>query len=90
MGQLLFEILTYFIIYSFLGWVMESVFRSIIEKKLINTGFLRGPFCPIYGFGAAIMMLILSPFKNNIILLFIRYCLILLLSFMEIKSFLYN
>jgi len=49
---------------------MESVFRSICEKKLINTGFLRGPFCPIYGFGASIMFLFLETFENKPILLF--------------------
>ena len=70
MGQLLFEILTYFIVYSFLGWVMESVFRSIIEKKIINTGFLRGPFCPIYGIGAIIMLIFLERFQDKPILLF--------------------
>ncbi len=64
------EITTYFILYSFLGWVMESVFRSICEKKLINTGFLRGPFCPIYGIGAIMMFLFLEGFENKPILLF--------------------
>ncbi len=64
------ELITYFMIYSFLGWIMESVFRSICEKKLINTGFLRGPFCPIYGFGATIMFLFLDQFENKPILLF--------------------
>ena len=60
-----FEILTYFIIYSFLGWLMESVFRSICEKKMINTGFLRGPFCPIYGIGAIIMFIFLRKYKSH-------------------------
>ena len=64
------ELIKYFIIYSFLGWIMESVFRSFCEKKLINTGFLRGPFCPIYGFGATIMFLFLKQFENRLILLF--------------------
>lgn len=49
---------------------MESIFRSVCEKKLINTGFLRGPFCPIYGIGAVIMILFLKNFSNNLILLF--------------------
>lgn len=70
MGQLFFKLLTCFIVYSFLGWVMESVFRSIIEKKLINTGFLRGPFCPIYGIGAIIMLVFLERFQDNPVLLF--------------------
>ncbi len=66
----LLEIITYFIIYSFLGWVMESVVRSICERKIINTGFLKGPFCPIYGIGANIMFLFLEGFENKPILLF--------------------
>ncbi len=66
----LLELLTYFILYSFLGWVMESIFRSICERKIINTGFLRGPFCPIYGIGATIMFLFLEGFENKPILLF--------------------
>ena len=66
----LVEIITYFIIYSFLGWVMESIVRSICEKKIINTGFLKGPFCPIYGIGATIMFLFLEGFKSKPILLF--------------------
>ena len=70
MEQKLFEILTYFIIYSFLGWVMESVVRSVIEKKIINTGFLRGPFCPIYGIGAIIMLIFLERFQSRPIMLF--------------------
>lgn len=44
-----FDLLSYFIVYSFFGWIMESVFRSFCEKKIINTGFLIGPVCPIYG-----------------------------------------
>ena len=70
MGAKLFEILTYFIIYSFLGWVMESIVRSISEKKLINTGFLKGPICPIYGIGAIILFLFLDRFENKPIMLF--------------------
>ncbi len=66
----LIELTTYFIVYSFLGWVMESIVRSVCEKKLINTGFLRGPFCPIYGIGATIMFLFLEGFENKPILLF--------------------
>ena len=66
-----FSMLTYFIIYSILGWILESVFRSICEKKLINTGFLKGPFCPIYGIGAIIMITLLSGIKDAPVLLFL-------------------
>lgn len=67
----IFELLTYFVTYSFAGWVMESIFRSISERKIINTGFLKGPFCPIYGIGAIIIYVFLSGFKENILLLFL-------------------
>lgn len=71
MDNNILELLIYFIIYSFLGWVMESCVRSICEKKVINTGFLYGPFCPIYGFGAIIMLLFLNAFENHWFILFI-------------------
>lgn len=77
----LFDILTYFIIYSFLGWVMESIVRTICEKKLINTGFLHGPFCPIYGIGSIILFLLLRNFENRLVLLFFSG--IIVLTFWE-------
>ena len=75
----LLELLTYFIIYSILGWIMESIVRSISEKKLINTGFLKGPFCPIYGIGAIIMFTLLNSFQENLIILFIMAFIVLTL-----------
>ena len=68
---MIISLITYFIIYSFLGWIIESVYRSLRERKLINTGFLYGPFCPIYGLGAIIMFLFLNNFRDNIFVLFI-------------------
>lgn len=73
----LFELLTYFVIYSFAGWLIESIYKSIAERKLINTGFLKGPFCPIYGIGAIIMHVFLSRFKDNVLLLFLAGFIIL-------------
>ena len=55
-----------FMIYSIAGWLMESIYRSIIEKKIINSGFLHGPCCPIYGFGAIFLILLFSNIKNPI------------------------
>ena len=69
--------LTYFIIYSFAGWVLESVSKSIAQKKLVNSGFLSGPICPIYGFGAIIMLLSLGFLKEKPLLLFIAAFIIL-------------
>ncbi|MCR5625709.1 MAG: putative ABC transporter permease [Lachnospiraceae bacterium] len=39
-----------FIFYSFLGWIWESIYCTIVEKKWADRGFLFGPICPIYGF----------------------------------------
>ena len=41
-----------FISYAFLGWCMEVTCKFIQYKKFINRGFLIGPYCPIYGWGA--------------------------------------
>lgn len=60
-----------FIIYSFLGWICETIYCLIIDKEYVNRGFLKGPFCPIYGAGALIVIIILSPVSDNILLLFL-------------------
>lgn len=77
MENIIFNLWLYFIVYSICGWIMESFFRSIYEKKLINTGFLKGPFCPIYGIGSLIIIIFLKNFENNIILLYIMSFLVL-------------
>ncbi len=53
-----------FIIYSFFGWVYESLWSSFNEKKWVNRGFLQGPVIPIYGFGAVLFVLLLEDFEN--------------------------
>lgn len=65
------KLMAYFIIYSFLGWIIESIYKTIRLKKAVNSGFLYGPICPIYGFGALIMLIVLKNYSSNIILLFI-------------------
>ena len=49
-----------FAIYSFLGWILETTFATIRDKKFINRGFLTGCFCPIYGVGAVLIIEIFS------------------------------
>lgn len=66
----IFNLILYFMLYSFLGWVMESVFRSFCEKKIINTGFLIGPACPIYGLGSVILIAFMGGMQGKIIELF--------------------
>lgn len=75
----IFDLWSYFIIYSIGGWILESIYRSFRERKIINTGFLKGPLCPIYGIGAIIMFLFLKQFSKNVILLFIVSLLVMTL-----------
>ena len=65
-----FEWLLFFYTYSFLGWVFESCYVSIRKKRWVNRGFLKGPFLPIYGGGAVMMLFVSYPFKENLILTF--------------------
>lgn len=65
------KLIAYFIVYSLIGWAIESLFKSYLQKKWINTGFLNGPFCPIYGIGALIMLIFLDSYKMNLGLVFI-------------------
>ena len=64
--SLKFELfLLYFFIYSFLGWIIEVSYVYFTSKKLVNRGFLFGPFVPIYGFGT-IAILSIDNFLSNI------------------------
>lgn len=61
-----------FFIYSFLGYIVESISVSLIEKKIVwNRGFLVGPYIPIFGTGAMTMILTLQKYKDDTIALFI-------------------
>jgi uncharacterized membrane protein/HD superfamily phosphodiesterase len=55
-GISIFQTIVLFAIYSFMGWIIEAVYRSISERQFINPGFVYGPFVPIYGFGAAFII----------------------------------
>lgn len=46
-----------FFIYSYIGWVCEVIYCAI-EGKFINRGFVYGPVCPIYGFGAISLIVV--------------------------------
>ncbi len=52
------QIIILFAAYAFIGWTIEVVYRSFTQRQLINAGFLFGPFIPIYGFGAAFIILL--------------------------------
>lgn len=75
--QFLLDLLWYFVIFSFFGWVASSFRSLLLEKKFSNNGFLTSPFCPMYGFSAVICYAALKPFENSKLILFIGSTLIL-------------
>ena len=65
-----------FLIYSFMGWIMEVISEFVQTKRIINRGFLIGPYCPIYGWGCLSMIILLSKYKDNFVVFFIMAILI--------------
>lgn len=61
----------FFFLYSFLGWIWESTYVSLREKRWVNRGFLNGPLLPIYGSGAVSILLFTLPVAQNPILVFL-------------------
>lgn len=55
---------------------MEVILTLIKERKIINRGFLIGPYCPIYGTGCMILITLLSKYKSSPIILFVM-CIII-------------
>lgn len=54
-----------------MGWSIEVVNSLISEKKFVNRGFMLGPYCPIYGYSAIIMVLYLDQYRDNVLTVFL-------------------
>lgn len=67
--RLLFMI---FITYSFIGWLIEMISVGTLQKKIVNRGFLIGPYCPIYGLGSVFITLLLDTDKNDLFGIFVK------------------
>ncbi len=65
-----------FIIYSFLGWLMEVSLIFISKKKIVNRGFLLGPICPIYGYGVLGILFLIGNATTDILSVFLKSILI--------------
>ncbi|MCI8930051.1 MAG: hypothetical protein HFI01_12265 [Lachnospiraceae bacterium] len=70
MAQWLF----FFYFYCFFGWCFESSYVSLKKRQPVNRGFIRGPFLPLYGSGAVMMLLVSMPFQHNLLLTYIAGC----------------
>ena len=67
----IYFILLYFFVYGFLGWCTEVGFAAFKTHHFVNRGFLNGPICPIYGVGVTAVITVLTPYKSDIIVLYI-------------------
>jgi uncharacterized membrane protein len=65
------QFIWYFSIYSLFGWIWETSYLFFKHKKFIDVGFLKGPFCPLYGINALLVIIFLSPLQHNLILFYI-------------------
>ena len=73
------DIVTYFllfIIYAFLGWLLEVTCTLIEKKKFVNRGFLIGPICPIYGHGVILILLLIGQRTDDLLSVFLKSLLI--------------
>ena len=63
--------LAFFFIYCFFGWCFESVYVSVHEHRWVNRGFMTGPYIPLYGSGAVLMLFLTIPVRGNYLLMYI-------------------
>ena len=66
-----YQWLSFFYIYCFAGWIFESAYVSIRQKRLVNRGFLRLPLLPLYGTGAVMMLWVSLPFRDSLLLVYL-------------------
>ncbi len=61
----------WFVIYSVIGWAWEVFLYIVEDHVLVNRGFLNGPYCPIYGAGAILVLLTLGKIQEPVSLFFL-------------------
>ncbi len=67
----IYDMMLYFFVYGFLGWCTEVAYATTRQKRFVNRGFLNGPICPIYGVGVVVVVSFLTPFKENLLMLYV-------------------
>lgn len=63
--------ITFFYLYCFFGWIFESTYVSLRQRRFVNRGFLRLPLLPLYGTGAVMMLWVSLPVKDNLVLVYL-------------------
>jgi uncharacterized protein len=62
------NILFSFSLFSILGWMLEVTYRSVRDKRFVNPGLLKGPYLPLYGTGALMLMVAVSLLEGSHVL----------------------
>lgn len=70
-GENFYSFALWFLVYSVMGWFVETIYMSFCNKRITNRGFIHGPICPIYGFGGILVHSFLRPFEHNWLALFL-------------------
>ena len=65
------SLIIYYVLYSLYGWICETVYCSALEKHYVRRGFLRGPYCPVYGAGALVILALCLPCRDTPLLVFV-------------------
>lgn len=65
------EWLSFFYFYCIFGWCFESTYVSVKDRHLTNRGFLRGPWLPLYGSGAILVLWLTLPFQETPALVYV-------------------
>ena len=71
MDYTIYQLSCFFLIYSFLGWIISTAAAAFHKKKFVDVGFLYGPYCPAYGFGSILFSIFLYELKSRPVFLFL-------------------
>ena len=56
----------YFVLFSIIGWLYEVLLELFVYNNgFVNRGFLFGPYCIIYGFGALLLVFSLRQLQHQ-------------------------
>ena len=62
--------LLFFFVYCFFGWIFESSYVSLKKRRFVNRGFMHGPFLPLYGSGAILILFVTLPVRKNYLMMY--------------------
>ena len=71
MPTTIYEVIWIFMIYAVIGWCSEVAYAALDTGRFVNRGFLNGPYCPIYRCGILLVIVTLTPLKENLLILYI-------------------